>query len=73
MIINQLAIQKFWFGERCCSEVLDTYNITDERVKEKVKKILIRSKQEFLRGYSHFTRETIDKEIQKVIDSCMKK
>ena len=65
---SKVAIQKFWFGELMMDDVLKAYGIKkDSPNYEKVLKILVKTKRDFVNGWSFFTREGIDLKIRKIL------
>lgn len=60
----QCTVQSFWLGRCELKDVLGVYQITKEdRCHDTVAKLLMKTKKDFVNGFSFFTREDIDKKI----------
>lgn len=66
---TKIAIQRFWFGELKIEDVLKGYGLSKggSPNREKVVKILVKTKRDFVNGWSFFTREGIDLKIRKIL------
>ena len=70
MILAQIRIQKYWFGDGTLKEIMDTYEIRrDHKVYDKVVAVIEKSKKQFIKGFSFFTREDIDKKVLELISA----
>ena len=71
------AIQEFWFQNREIDEVMDVYNLhRGDGCYEHVEKVLLKTRKDFINGFSFFTRNDTDDRILGLMErygcSCMK-
>lgn len=60
----QQTVQEFWLGRKDVRDVLDVYEIRKEdECHDSLVKFLLKTKRDFINGFSFFTRESIDAKI----------
>ena len=60
----RLAIQRFWLQRNELKDVLDVYGIgKDDKCRESVVKLLLKTRRDFINGFSFFTRESVDGQV----------
>ena len=68
--ICQIRLQEFWFGDATMADVLDAYGVErGDDCHGRVVKYLLKTKKDFINGFSFFTRESVD---EKMREMCMK-
>ena len=66
--ICQIKIQEFWFQECDIKEVLSAYDINKgDACHDSVVKLLLKTRKDFINGFSFFTRESIDDKIVRLM------
>ena len=64
------AIQDYWFDEETLENILNKYGFRPGSTEwETASAILVKSKKQFERGFSHFNSDDIDRKIRR---ACMK-
>ena len=62
------TLQMFWFRKKELKDVLDAYEIRHgDACHDTMAKLLLKTRKDFINGFSFFTREDIDTKIMKII------
>lgn len=63
------TIQKFWFQKKELKDVLHVYGIEKtDACHDSVAKLLLKTRKDFINGFSFFTRESIDDKIIRLME-----
>ena len=61
-------IQSYWFNAAELKDVVETYGIEEgDECRDSVVKLLLKTKKDFSRGFSFFTRESVDEKIMRLM------
>lgn len=71
------TIQEFWLRRKDIKDVLHVHDITaEDECYDSVTKLLIKTRKDFINGFSFFTRESIDDKIIRLMEKyhhrCMR-
>lgn len=62
------TIQEFWFDKKELKDVLHVYCIEKgDECHDSVSKLLLKTRKDFIKGFSFFTRESIDDKILRLM------
>ena len=71
---GKFAIQRYWLNTGTLEAAVARYGVRrGDGAYAEVVKVIMRSKADFRRGWSHFTREDIDRKVLSIVrrKSCM--